>query len=342
MMTLFALITSFSFFTAPVDSIGKETINGKIYVLHRVELKETLYGISKRYGTTVDAILQQNPTADGGLEVGQIIKVPYVSSPKKVTNASGKHIVTEKETLYSIARLYGISVDELRQLNKLNADALSVGQELMVKRSSNNVEIPASKNTSINPQQVKGVHTVAAKETLFSISRQYNITVEQLKLWNSLAGNELKLGQTLFVVAPEHEATKTNVPVIAQQKTVVNTPAPNQTTHTNQPVQPVISTPVKISEAYKDGKEVKEAGLAELIEGTQGNRKYLALHRTAPIGTILKVKNQMNDREVFVRVIGQLPDIGGNDKVLIKISKSAYERLSAIDLKFMVEVTWYK
>lgn len=341
MMTLFALITSFSFFTNPADSVGKETINGKIYVLHRVELKETLYGISKRYGTTVEAILQQNPTADGGLEVGQVIKVPYVSSPKKVSNPSGKHTVAEKETLYSIARLYGLSVDELRQLNKLSVDALSIGQELIVKRASANVEMAPSKSISTTAQQTKGVHTVAAKETLFSISRQYNISVDQLKLWNGLTSNELKLGQNLFVIAPENEGLKTTVPA-QQQNPIVSAPVTSQQNNTSPQAQPVISTPVKISEAYKDGKEVKEAGLAELIEGTQGNRKYLALHRTAPIGTILKVKNQLNDREVFVRVIGQLPDIGGNDKVLIKISKSAYERLSAIDPKFMVEVTWYK
>jgi LysM repeat protein len=352
MMTLFALITSFSIFTTPVDSVGKETINGKVYVLHKVELKETLYGISKRYGTTVEAILQQNPTADGGLEVGQIIKVPYVSSPKKITSASGnKHIVTEKETLYSVARLYGITVDELRQMNKLTSDALSIGQELIVKRSSTVIEQPVVKNNATTPQSLQGVHTVASKETLFSISRQYNVSVDQLKKWNNLNSNELSLGQTLFVVAPENQGMKTTT-ITEQQPAKTTTTPPAQTvtpaeqskdtTPVNTNAQPVISAPIKISEAYKDGKEVREAGLAELIEGTQGNRKYLALHRSAPIGTILKVKNQLNDREVFVRVIGQLPDTGGNDKLVIKISKSAYDRLSAIDPKFMVEVTWYK
>lgn len=352
MMTLFALITSFSIFTTPVDSVGKETINGKVYVLHKVELKETLYGISKRYGTSVEAILQQNPAADGGLDVGQIIKVPYVSSPKKVNNAAGKHVVAEKETLYSIARLYSLSVDDLRQMNKLTSDALSIGQELIVKRSKL-AEQPVIKSNPPAAQSLKGVHTVASKETLFSISRQYGVSIDQLKQWNNLSGNELSLGQSLFVVAPENQGMKTTSTTITEQlppkttttnplQTVTPAEQPKETTPANTNAQPVISAPVKISEAYKDGKEVREAGLAELIEGTQGNRKYLALHRNAPIGTILKVKNQLNDREVFVRVIGQLPDTGGNDKLVIKISKSAYDRLSAIDPKFMVEVTWYK
>lgn len=347
MMTLFALITSFSVFASPVDSIGRETINGKIYVLHKVELKETLYGISKRYGTTVEAILQQNPTADGGLDVGQVLKVPYVSSPKKVSTETGKHTVAEKETLYSVARLYGLSVDELRQMNKLSSDALSIGQELIVKRNGTPPEQSITKNNPASFQSLKGTHTVASKETLFSISRQYGVSVDQLKQWNNLTGNDLSLGQTLFVVAPENQGMKTTTTTIVEQGPVKTNPQATQTKPVETPpvttnTQPVISTPVKISEAYKDGKEVREAGLAELIDGTQGNRKYLALHRTAPIGTILKVKNQLNDREVFVRVIGQLPDTGGNDKLVIKISKSAYDRLSAIDQKFMVEVTWYK
>lgn len=336
MIALITLITSFSFNPAPADSIGKEMINGKVFVLHRVELKETLYGISKRYGTTVEAILQQNPTADGGLEIGQILKVPYVSSPKKPAG-NGKHIVAEKETLYSIAKLYGLSVDELRRMNGLTDTSLALGQELVVKKGTTASETANAKNN--NPAlNGKGTHTVAAKETLFSISKQYGVTVDQLKEWNSLTSNELKLGQVLIVAAPASTTAVAVVTAPVVQEPVRNN-TPVETTHTTTPV---VSTPIKISEGYKDGKEVRETGLAELIEGTQGNRKYLALHRTAPTGTILKIKNQMNDREVFVRVIGQLPDTGTNDKLVIKISKSAYDRLSAIDPKFMVEVTWYK
>ncbi|HEY3430246.1 MAG TPA: peptidoglycan-binding protein, partial [Cyclobacteriaceae bacterium] len=110
----------------------------------------------------------------------------------------------------------------------------------------------------------------------------------------------------------------------------------------------VVSTPpettptIKISENVRGSDEIVEAGLAELIEGTDGNRKYLALHRTAPAGTILKIRNEMNNREVFVRVMGKLPDTALTDKLVIKISKSAYDRLGAIDQRFRVEVTYYK
>ena len=98
----------------------------------------------------------------------------------------------------------------------------------------------------------------------------------------------------------------------------------------------------KISENINGSDEVKEGGLAELIEGSEGNRKYLGLHRTARPGTILKVRNELNNREVFVRVVGPLPDTGVNNNLVIKISKSAFDRLGAIDTRFRVEVTYYK
>jgi hypothetical protein len=186
------------------------------------------------------------------------------------------------------------------------------------------------------------------------IVRLYGITQQQLKDWNNLDGTELKIGQTLFVAQPEKavvakkpDSVKTPVVVKSSPVQPVIT-TPNPVNETKKDPEPVKTSPteqtqtIKISESYKNGSETIEAGLAELIEGTEGNRKYLALHRTAPIGTILKIRNEMNNREVFVRVMGKLPDTALTDKLIIRISKSAYDRLGAIDQRFRVEVTYYK
>ncbi len=311
--------------TVPADSIGIETINGKVVVVHKVDAGETLYALSRRYGTTVDEILKFNPAADGGLEIGQIVKVPYVRGAKQVPTSGYVHRVAEKETLFSISRLYGISVDDIKTWNNLSGNSLSVGQELVIKKSTPVVERPAVPAMT----SVAGVHTVAAKETLYSISKEYNVSIDQLKSWNNLATNELSLGQMLYVAQP-----KTNT---KPAETAVTNPP---TTITPKP--PVTEKTITISESVRGSDEMVSSGLAELIEGTEGNRKYLALHRKAPVGTILKIRNEMNNREVFVRVIGTIPDNAMNDKVLIKISKSAYDRLGAIDPRFRVEVTYYK
>lgn len=313
---------------ALADSIGKETINGKIFVIHKVGEKETLYGISKRYGTTVESILQYNPQAGAGLEIDQILKVPYVPKQNTRAGAGTFHKVAAGETLFSIAQTYGVTVDEVKQWNNLSGNSLSIGQEIVVKKNSS--PVPVSPTVLAN----KGSHIVAAKETMFSISKQYGITVQQLKDWNKLEGNEISIGQELIVSMQADEITKPTVtPVVTEVK---------KDPVTIQPAVENKEQTIRISESVKNSDEITQTGLAELIEGTEGNRKYLALHRTAEVGTILKVKNEMNNREVFVRVMGKLPETPLTDRLVIKISKSAYDRLGAIDSRFRVEVTYYK
>lgn len=332
-MIKFLILVSVSFFNPDIkqDSIGMETINGKLFVVHKVGQGETLYAISKRYGVTVDQILEYNPTADAGLEIDQILKVPYVPrAPKKPSNGN-THVVGTGETLFSISRQYGITMDELKQWNNLSDNGLALGQELVIKKKNT-----LSVGAPIEMKSARTVHTVAAKETMFSITRLYGITVEQLREWNNLLTDELKIGQTLFVAQPISGQTQSTQSVTTQTTITTQTQAPIV-------VAPIESSPtIKISEGVRGSNEIIESGLAELIEGTEGNRKYLALHRTAPVGTILRIKNEMNNREVFVRVMGKLPDTGLTDKLVIKVSKSAYDRLGAIDSRFRVEVTYYK
>jgi LysM repeat protein len=347
---------------SPQDSIGIETVNGQTFVIHRVEEKETLFGISRRYRTTVDAILQHNAGAGSGLEIGQILKVPYTPRQSVRPQDGTVHKVAPRETLYSISRTYQVSMDDIKKWNNLSDNSLSIGQELVIKKTSTSATPRPQPVLHEQPQPISksGVHTVGQGQTLFSIARQYEVSVDQLKQWNQLTGNELKIGQTLFVVQPDQgkverrEEVRSNTPeqpVAHQERQVTTTPTtpatpPARNTPTVRNTAPTSTgqsaESIRISETLKTGDEVIEAGLAELIEGTDGNRKYLALHRTAPMGTILKVRNEMNNREVFVRVMGKLPDTALTDKLIIKVSKSAYDRLGAIDPRFRVEVTYYK
>ncbi|AMR26731.1 hypothetical protein A0257_06150 [Hymenobacter psoromatis] len=82
-----------------------------------------------------------------------------------------------------------------------------------------------------------------------------------------------------------------------------------------------------------------EVGIAAPI-ASSGTDKYLALHKTAPIGTIMQVKNQMNGQSVYVRVIGVLPDTGENDNILVRLSPRAVQKLGTTDSKFRVETSY--
>lgn len=345
------LVVGLTFFNpqVPNDSLGTETIDGKLFIVHKVEEKETLYGISRRYGAYINDILKYNPEADAGLEIGQILKIPYAGrKPTPVTAPSGKgdtHRVVEGETLYSISRMYGVTVSELQAWNNLTSTNLALGQELTIKKTGGTPLQATQASSSGAPQTLqKGVHKVSANETLFSISRKYKVRLSDIKKWNNLGDDVLKIDQLLYVAPPDKRDAATTAATAGidttPAATPVNTAVPKNAGVKNPPES--ANQTVTISENLHNSDEVVQSGLAELIEGTEGNRKYLALHRTAPIGTILKVRNEMNNREVFVRVMGKLPDTALTDKLIIKISRSAYDRLGAIDPRFRVELTYYK
>lgn len=343
----------------PLDSLRLETINGKQFIIHQVDPKETLYSISRRYKVTVAALVENNPKADAGLSVGQELKIPYIgkAKPEKPTLT---HKVAAKETLYSIARQYGISVDDLKNWNNLKDNALDIGMELLVKKPAKTPDpvklVDPVKVTET--KSLKGTHTVVAKETLFSISKMYGASLQQLKTWNNLTSDEVKPGQILYVlpplnsettttttvtppvtqeVKPSVETVKPSVEVIKPQPEVVK-PVVETTKPQPEPVKPVVQE-IKISENVVGSDEIHETGVASLIDGTDGNRKYLAQHKTAKAGTIMKVRSEATKREVFVRVIGPLTTDDGS---IIKISKSAYDRIGASDAKFNVELIYYK
>lgn len=324
---------------AEKDSIGVETVDGKLFVIHKVDDKETLYALSRRYGASVDAIRQSNPGLPGTLELGQIIKVPYEkkAAPKPPSGAT-VHKVAPKETMYSISKMYGVSVDELKSWNSISDNSLSVGQELIVKKPAATPKAPVEAPVIAVP--ASGIHVVGAKETLYSVARMYGLTMAQLRIWNGLESDDLRAGQSIFLTAEGRAAAAQQETRKEPEVVVVKSPEPVQT-ETPTPTASRTQT-IRISESMKDNDEIIEAGVAELIEGTEGNRKYLALHRTAPVGTILKVRNEMNNREVFVRVMGKLPESAVNEKLIIRLSRSAYDRLGAIDHRFRVELTYYK
>lgn len=336
---IFLTLISWTSSGTPLDSLRMETINGKQFIIHQIDEKETLYSISRRYNVPITAILEVNPTADGGLATGQLLKVPYVFKGNKAQAQPGGdriHKVAPKETLFSISNLYDVSVDDIKAWNNLKDNSLSTGQSLIIKKKST---LSTEANKLPETKSLTGVHTVAPKESMYSIARLYGITVQQLKEWNGIDGSELKIGQTLFIAQPMYITTE----VKTDQNKVTEIKEPVEPVKQEvKPIQTQKETTITISEKVMGSDEVKEGGLAELIEGTEGNRKYLGLHRTAKVGTILKVRNELNNREVFVRVAGPLPNTGVNTNLVIKISKSAYDRLGAIDQRFRVEVTYYK
>lgn len=295
----------------PIDSIGSEVIDGKVYVLHRVEQGESVYSIATKYGASMREIVAVSPEVKKGLAIGIVIKVPY--SGKKVvvktdSNQNEYHIVKAGETLYSISRIYNVSVDDIMKWSGITSSALNIDQKLKV--SGNRVP---DKTVVVITDRGNQIHVVTQGEGLYGIARTYNITVDDIVKWNQLQSTSLSVGQQLIV------GIDANANYVHPTK--------------------IDTTQQSLSSRYEIEKII-ESGIASTIEGSGSSDKYLALHRTAKIGALIAVRNEMNDQMVFVRVIGKLPNTGVNTKVIIRISESAYKKLGAIDSKFRVQLSY--
>ncbi len=117
------------------------TKGGKQYYAHTVQKGETVYGLSRTYNTTDKVIYQENPSAESGIKVGEIIYIPVANgntnkkpefSNKQDIKSSTKHTVAKGETLYGISRKYNITVDELVKANPEVDNGLKVGAVLTI------------------------------------------------------------------------------------------------------------------------------------------------------------------------------------------------------------------
>jgi hypothetical protein len=173
----------------------------------------------------------------------------------------------------------------------------------------------------------KEYYIVELSETLYSISLKFNLDIQNIKDWNNLASNNLSVGQKLDLNKSSRDS------VIYKPKPVVIT-KPIDTLY----VSTDNSRFKKKTEMNDNIEKTLEEGFAAKIEKTQDTRKYLALHRNAPIGTVIEVKNQMTDLSIFARVVGKLPETGLNQNVLIRLSHAAFSKLGALNSKIPVEI----
>ncbi len=133
-------------------------------------------------------------------------KAPLVTStPKEQTEQNNAiytkyHTVEAKETLFSIAKRYGLTVEALRKQNNMTASSvLKVGQLLRIEPQQGPSVSSEAMSTSSNKNSKKRFHTVVKGDTLFNISKRYDLSVEQLKQLNNLSNNTIKIGQQLII-----------------------------------------------------------------------------------------------------------------------------------------------
>ncbi len=124
-------------------------------------------------------------------------------APVAVNRSAATHTVEAGQTYYSISRLYGLSVEELLVLNNRTAsDMLEVGQKIAVKPTTTGVPVKPSK-AAVEAGATGGklvYHTVEKGDTMFSISKRYEVSISQIQEWNNLTDTGVQLGQRLKIV----------------------------------------------------------------------------------------------------------------------------------------------
>lgn len=149
-----------------------------------VQKGDTLYSIAQRYNTTPSAIISLNNLSTDVLSVGQTLTIPADVESTGEDVVTNTYVVQRGDSLYSIARDYGVSVERLREENGLTTDVLTIGQVLT---------IPSVGNNTTN------LYVVQRGDSLWSIANRFGVSINAIRMINNLTSDVLSIGQTLII-----------------------------------------------------------------------------------------------------------------------------------------------
>ena len=164
---------------------------GESQEIYTVKKGDSLWKIANKYNTTVEKLKSANNLKTNTLSVGQKLVIPSISVSPEVSDT---YIVQKGDSLWSIANKFNMTVSELKNLNNLTNNLLSIGQVLKIKDSYSNGET---------------TYTVQKGDSLWVIANKYGITTEELKSYNNLTSNLLSIGQVLKI--PQGKTSTENI-----------------------------------------------------------------------------------------------------------------------------------
>ena len=149
-----------------------------------VKKGDTLWSIANKYNITVEELKELNNLNSNVLSIGQKLKINKIDIP----DIPNTYVVEKGDTLYSIANKFNTTVDNLKDINNLINNTLSIGQILLIKDEENNIV-----------QETNDYYIVQKGDTLWSIANKYNISVNELKSINNKTNNSLSINEKLII-----------------------------------------------------------------------------------------------------------------------------------------------
>ena len=310
-------VTSFS-----QEKLVIEGTNPNFYFAHVTAAKETLFSLSRSYNQTPASIATLNGLAnDAQLHVGQQIKIPV--SKNNFTQDGQKasdetliplyHIVQPKQTLFGISRMYNnVSIDFIREWNNITKDVIKLNQYLII----GHLKI---KNNGVSSNSaVASVSTVPEK--------QYDIPVaKKIETTNPPVKDEPK------VVEDKKSTTVVSQPVVNVSQKEETEKVPVKSIH--------VGDKGFFASLYANGKN-EVSGDAAIFKTTSGwtDGKFYVLMNNADAGTVVKVS--ANNKVIYAKVLGPLPDVKEDNGLMIRISTAGVAALGIADTKFFVSVNY--
>ena len=171
-----------------IPSMSGITTKPENYINYTVKSGDSLYSIASKNDLTVQELKNYNNLTSNVLQIGQILKIPVVSTEEVPIGKYGEYVVKSGDSLYSIGRKYGYTPQQLIDYNNLDSTILSVGQVLKIPTVSSDLE-----------QTNYIEYTVKSGDNLYSIGRKYGVSPQELINYNNLTSNLLSIGQTLKI-----------------------------------------------------------------------------------------------------------------------------------------------
>lgn len=170
-------------YTSPTGGVSGNT--------YTVKNGDSLWSIAQKYNTSVAALKSTNNLTTNNLTVGQVLKLPTAGVIPPTNENNVVYVVAPGDSLWKIANTYGTTTSAIKSLNNLSSDNLSVGQTILIPKSTSTPTTPPSTNDVI--------YTVKSGDSLWKIASTYNTSVDQLMKYNNLTNNLLSVGQQIKI-----------------------------------------------------------------------------------------------------------------------------------------------
>jgi LysM repeat protein len=278
-----------------------------------VQPKDNLHALAIKYGTTVDEIKKASNLHSINLSIGQIIQIPLKNT--EPATAPGSAAVAQTPATPTVTTP---APTELKTV-------ISPQAKPTAKPTKTDISTTPANSA---PAEEFIEHVVASNETMYSIASKHKMTVAQLMAKNKMSTSSLTVGQHLLIKGewPPKEAF---------------VPVEDNEADSAESIGSLKNPNLKYPSSRYGLNELDEKGTAVWIadQNMDGTKMYV-LHRTAPIGTVMKITNPMSNRTTFAKVVGKFTENESTKDVILVMTKAVADSLGALDKRFYCSISY--